>query len=112
MALGPDSYRVITSSQGQGADVVGQTKVLAVTFLAGVTPECGDPGGVRVDKDETSVRLTAEVVYRDVPLSGKFCPAAGKIATRDVRLAEPLGDRAVIDTSREGTEEPVQVVRS
>jgi hypothetical protein len=56
VALGPDSYRVITSSQGQGADVVGQTSCITGRNFSGL--RCGEILNRSFDIDESWASYT------------------------------------------------------
>ena len=72
-------------------------RTLLVTYLAGSSPACGGPAGVRVESTDSSVHLLAEVQYDLKGEDSSVCPLAARQATAEVTLPEPLGGRVVID---------------
>lgn len=95
--------RDLTSSTG--IEMVRGTPtstILVVTYTAG-SPGCADPGGVQVEEKSTEIRLTASTIMRDMrPFTVRECLAMGIRATSSVQLSAPLGERRVIDTTRDG----------
>ena len=74
---------------------------LDVTYTAG-SPGCAGPGGIQVQEETDEVRLTARTINRNVrPFSVTVCAAIGIPARTAVPLSAALGDRRVIDTTKD-----------
>ncbi|WP_043496805.1 hypothetical protein [Georgenia sp. SUBG003] len=84
---------------------IGQHDLL-VQYVGG-SPGCGDPLQVKVDETEDEVLIAASVVVRRGTRLGASCDGENVTMLQTVRLAAPLGDRAVRDASRPELTVPV-----
>ncbi len=100
----PQSGYVAIASVVLAAD--GRT--LRVAYLAGASGHgCGDPAGVAVTfATNTTVALLATVSYDLRGEAARACPLAARQAVATVELADPLGDRLLVDAQRG---EPIRV---
>lgn len=71
---------------------------LSLTVPVGTCGRRGT-GSVTVTENATQVRVTARVAGFDPPRDGEICTAELAIQQVTVNLAQPLGERQVIDTS-------------
>jgi hypothetical protein len=92
----------------QSVSAIGPSQ-LRVQFQTG-HPSCYRPLPVRVAEHPDRVELTARTISPGLPpFQVRECPASAHRITRQVQLSAPLGDRAVIDTSRsDGAPLPVE----
>ncbi|GAA4287518.1 hypothetical protein [Georgenia daeguensis] len=87
------------------APAAGQ-RDLIVEYVGG-SPGCGDPHRVEVTESDDEVVVAATVVVRHGTRFNAACDDQGFSMVQTVRLAEPLGDRAVRDASRPDVTVPV-----
>lgn len=76
---------------------------LALNYTNGV-PECyGSAGDVRVEESSSTVTVTIPRVPPSAKDDEVECIEIAMLLTLDITLDEPLGDRVVLDGSRDGT---------
>lgn len=96
-----DEVRIVPVDRVQ--IVGGDGRELSVGYLAGTTAGCGEPTGVDVREEAERVVLTARVTYR-VEGESRGCLLEGRRDVVTVTLAEPLGDRRLVDAHDERRE--------